>query len=147
MSWFQSADEKVAGELQSLHAEYRRLARQLETHVDEAPYPQVGQRLQAIVVDEEQNARRVGERLVQLGRHLRDEDAGPIRSGHNSWARLVVTLEDYRALLKRLSQLWVRWDDEHPDDAALVRGLRDSAAEHRETIVDLIARSDPHAEN
>ena len=147
MSWFQSADERVAGELQSLHAEYRRLARQLEAHVGEAPYPQVGERLQAIVAGEEQNARRVGERLVALGRHLRDEDAGPIRSGRNSWERLVGTLEDYRALLKRLSQLWVRWDDEHPDDAALVRGLRDSAADHRETIVDLIARSDPHAEN
>ena len=41
MSFFQSEHERVAGELQGLHGEYRRLSRQLEAHVEEAPYPQV----------------------------------------------------------------------------------------------------------
>jgi hypothetical protein len=147
MSFFQSEHERVAGELQSLHGEYRRLARQLEAHVDEAPYPQVADRLRGLVGEEEANARRIADRLVALGRHLRDEGAGPIRGGHTAWARLVVTLEDYRALLRRLSGLWTRWDDENPEDAALVHQLRDSAVAHREAVVDLLARSDPHAEN
>ncbi|MBM4246133.1 MAG: hypothetical protein FJ148_20435 [Deltaproteobacteria bacterium] len=147
MSFFQSEFERVAGELQTLHGEYRRIARQLEAHVEEAPYPHVADRLRKIVDQEEQNARRIADRLVGLGRHLRDEDAGPIRGGHNAWERLVVTLEDYRGLLRRLSGLWTRWDDEHPEDAALVHELRDSAVAHREEIVDLMARSDPHAEN
>lgn len=145
MSWFQSEQERVAGELQSLHAEYRRLARQLEAQIEEAPYPQVAERLQELVDGEERNARRVAERLVALGRHLREDGAGPIRGGGNAWARLVVMLEDYRLLLRRLSALWVRWDDENPEDAALVRGLRDTGVEHRDAVVDLIARSDPHA--
>lgn len=145
MSWFQSEHERVAGELQSLHAEYRRLVRQLESDAEAAPYPHVGERLQSILQDEDRNARVVAERLQALGRHLREDGVGDIKSGHNSWARLVALLEDYRALLRRLSALWVRWDDEHPDDARLVRGLRESAVGHREAIVDLVARSDPHA--
>ena len=145
MSWFESEQERVTGELQSLHAEYRRLARQLESHAEAAPYPHIGERLQEILQSEDDNARTVAERLVVLGRHLREDGVGDIRGGRNSWARLVVMLEDYRALLRRLSGLWVRWDDEHPEDAALIRGLRDSAVSHRETIVDLVARSDPHA--
>lgn len=145
MSWFQSEHEVVAGELQTLHAEYRRLSHQLESHAEVAPYPHVGDRLQEILQAEDANARRVQERLAALGRHLREEGVGQIRGGRNSWERLVVTLEDYRALLRRLSALWVRWDDEHPEDAALVRNLRDSAVEHREALVDLVARADPHA--
>lgn len=147
MSWFQSEHERVAGELQSLHAEYRRLAKQLEAHIEEAPYPHVGERLQKLAAGEERNARLVADRLVALGRHLREDGAAPIRGGGNAWARLVVMLEDYRELLRRLSGLWTRWDDEHPEDAALVHGLRDSGVAHREEIVDLIARSDPHAIN
>src|SRR5882724_1759209 len=145
MSWFQAEQERVTGELQSLHAEYRRLVRQLESHAEVAPYPHIGERLQEILQDENQNAGVVSARLVALGRHLREEGVGQIRGGRNAWERLVVMLEDYRMLLRRLSALWVRWDDESPEDAALVRGLRDSAVEHREVIVDLVARSDPHA--
>ena len=145
MSWFQSEHERVTGELQSLHAEYRRLMRQLETHAEAAPYPHIGDRLQAILQDEDRNARVIAARLEALGRHLREDGTGDIRSGRNSWARLVVLLEDYRALLRRLSALWVRWDDEHPVDAKLVRDLRDSAVSHREEIIDMVARSDPHA--
>jgi len=145
MSWFASEHERVTGELQSLHAEYRRLARQLESYAAVAPYPHIGERLQEILQDEDRNARVVSERLTALGRHLREEEVGEIRGGRNSWERLVFLLEDHRSLLRRLSALWVRWDDEYPEDAALVRGLRDSAVEHRELIVDLVARSDPHA--
>lgn len=145
MSWFQSEHERVAGELQSLHAEYRRLSRQLEVHAEAAPYPHVGERLQEILRDEDRNAKVIAQRLEVLGRHLREDGIGDIRGGSNSWARLVALLEDYRALLRRLSALWVRWDDEHPEDAKLVRSLRDSAVEHRELIIDLVARSDPHA--
>ena len=147
MSFFQSEHERVAGELQTLHGEFRRLARQLEAHVDAAPYPQVADRLRRLGAEEEQNARRIADRLAVLGRHLRDDEAAPIRGGRNAWERLVVSLEDYRGLLRRLSGLWTRWDDEHPEDAALVHALRDSAVSHRDEVVDLIARSDPHALN
>jgi len=145
VSWFESQADRVAEELQGLQAEYRRLARQLESHAEIAPYPHIGDQLQQILQAEERNARTLAERLAVLGRHPKENGSDQIRGGRNSWERLVVTLEDYRSLLRRLSALWVRWDDEHPVDAALVRSLRDSAAEHREAIVDLVARSDPHA--
>lgn len=145
MPWLQADEERVTGELQALHAEYRRLARQLEAHAELAPYPHIAERLQEMLQDENANAGVVSARLSALGRHLREDGTGPIRGGRNAWERLVVLLEDYRSLLRRLSELWVRWDDESPEDAALVRGLRDSALAHRETIVDLVARSDPHA--
>lgn len=147
MAWFKSEEERVADELQALQAEYRRLARQLESHAELAPYPHVAERLQRLLDAEERNARTVAERLAALGRHPRPNGIEHVRGGRNSWERLVATLEDYRALERRFTSLYVRWDDEHPEDAALVRSLRDLAAAHRETIADLIARSDPHATN
>jgi len=145
VSWFESESEQVARELQELHAQYRHLARVLEAHAETAPYPHVGERLQALVQVEERNARAIAERLAVLGRHPLENGAGRVPGGRNSWERLVGLLDEYRALVRRLSALWVRWDDEQPEDAALVRSLRDVATRHREEVVDLVARSDPHA--
>ncbi len=145
VSWFESDRDRVSRELQRLHAQYRHLARVLEAHAQAAPYPQVAERLQALLRDEERNARAIADRLAELGRHPLDNGAGPPPGGRNSWERLVGLLEEYRALVRRLSTLWVRWDDEAPEDAALVRTLRDSATRHRDAIGDLVARSDPHA--
>lgn len=147
VSWFESDSERVSRELQELHAQYRHLVRLLEAHAQAAPYPQVAERLQALLRGEERNARVIAERLAVLGRHPLDNGDGRPAEGRNSWERLVGLLGEYRALVRRLSALWVRWDDEAPEDAALVRALRDSASRHREEIVDLVARSDPHATN
>jgi hypothetical protein len=145
VSWFESESEQVAHELQELHTQYRHLVHRLEAYAEAAPYPHVTERLQVLVRVEEDNARAIAERLAVLGRHPLDDGDGHVRGGRNSWERLVALLEEYRALARRLSALWVRWDDEQPEDAALVRTLRDSASRHREEVVDLVARSDPHA--
>lgn len=145
VSWFKSEHDRVADELEKLYSEYRRLGRQLEADAEAAPYPHVGDRLQELVRAEERNARRVSERLAVLGRHAPEDGLGPIRSGRNSWERLVAMVEDYRSLVRLLATLRTRWDDESAEDARLVGTLRDSAAAHREAILDLVARSDPHA--
>jgi hypothetical protein len=144
MPWFKSEDEVAADALHDVHRSCTRLARQLEEHADRAPYPQFAERLREIVVDQQECARQVEARLAQLGRNAPGNGAAPTRGGHSSWERLRVTLEDYRALIRTLAQLKARWD-ERPEDAALVGALRDRAVGHREVLVDLLARSDPHA--
>lgn len=145
MPWFRTEAERVADELEKVHDEILRLLRQLDAHADLAPYPQVAERLRQIRTAEERSERAIAERLVVLGRQPGGRDHRAVRGGGSAWERLVATLADYRALLRQLSQLWVRWDDEHPADAALVRSLLDTSTQSREALLDLVARSDPHA--
>jgi hypothetical protein len=145
MPWFKSGDELAADALLEIQRACTRLARQLEEHADRAPYPQFAERLKEIVGEQEDSARKVSFRLAQLGRNAPENGSAPTRDGRSSWERLRVSLEDYRVLIRQLSQLKARWGDERPEDAALVGMLRDRAVGHREVLVDLLARSDPHA--
>jgi hypothetical protein len=144
VSLFRSGKERVADELAKLYAEYTRLARQLEEQAGAAPYPHVGDRLRELFARQQVNAQDLLQHLAALGRQGK-ENGEAIHGGRNSWERLVSTLEDYRALLRRLSELYIRWHDDHPEEADLLHRLREDAVRHREAIVDLIARSDPHA--
>ena len=146
MAWFRTEKQRVADELDALSTQYRRLLRQLEMHASRAPYPQVGERLRDLLAAEDANRNRIVARLQALGRRASEKNgADEIRGGRNSWERLIANLEEYRALVRRLSELELRWHDHHPEDAEFMRGLREAALRHRDTIVDLIARSDPHA--
>ena len=147
MPWFRTESERVADGLEKAHEEMLRIARQLDAHAELAPYPQVSQRLREIREAEERSARAIAERMIALGRDPSTVASGGIRTGRNSWERLVGDVEDYRSLLRQLSQLWVRWDDEHPEDAALVRRVLDESTRSRDALNDLIARADPHAVN
>lgn len=147
MAWFRTEKSRIADDLESLYAEYRRLERQLDSHAERAPYPHVAQRLQALLAGEEQNAASVSARLATLGRYAETNGHAVIRDGGSSWERLAGTLEDYRLLIRRLGQLQVRWDDESPEDAILLRDLRERATRSRSEITDLVSRADPHALN
>ena len=145
VSWFKKESERVADGLEAVHDDILRLARQIEFHADLAPYPFMAERLKKISGDEERSARLIGDRLMALGRQPSIAPSGAIRTGRNSWERLIQDSDDYRALLRRLSPLWVRWDDESTEDAAVVRSVLDAATRHRDELNDLVARSDPHA--
>lgn len=145
MPWFRTESERVADELEKAHDEMLRIVRQLDAHAEAAPYPQVAERLNEIRGAEEKSARAFAERMITLGRDPSPVASGDIRGGRNSWERLVGDVADYRALLRLLSQLWVRWDDEHPEDAALVRQALDESTRSRDALNDLVARADPHA--
>jgi len=143
--WFRTENERIADELEKAHDELRRIVRQLEAHAEVAPYSQVADRLRQVADAERQSVRAIGDRMIALGRQPSTAAQGELRAGRNSWERLIFDVEDYRALLRSLSQLWVRWDDEHPPDAAIVRRALDVATESRDRLNDLAARADPHA--
>jgi hypothetical protein len=147
MAWFKSEEESTSDALLEIYVACASLARQLEEHADRAPYPQVTARLREIVAEHEGNLRRLSARLAVLGRNAPEDGLQLSRDGRSAWERLRVSLEDYRLLIRKLAQLKARWDDERPEDAALVASLRDNAVGHREILVDLLARSDPHAFN
>ena len=105
MSWFKSEEERVAEQLQELHSEYggwRDSSRRTPTR---RPIRTSASRLRSFSRPKSSNARAISERLVVLGPPPPGErPIGPIRGGRNSWERLVVMLEDYRSLLRRLSR-------------------------------------------
>lgn len=145
MAWLKRESERLADGLESAHDEIVRLARQLEAHAEVAPYPQVAERLRQLSDDEGRNAGFLAERLMRLGRQPSNAVRGELRTGRNSWERMVRDSEDYRGLLRHLSQLWVRWDDESIEDAAVIRTVLDAATRNRDAVNDLVARADPHA--
>ena len=147
MGWFTTEKSGVADELEALYNEYRRLERQLDDQADKAPYPQDAIRLKALLVSEGENAASVSARLAVLGRYADWDATARVRVGSNAWERLNGTLEDYRALIRTLGQLLVRWDDESPEDALLVRDLRERAQQGRMEVSDMVPRADPHALN
>ncbi len=147
VAWFRTEESRVADELETLYAEYRRLERQLDEHAERAPYPHVAGRLKALLATEEVNAASVAARLAELGRYAETNGAVVLRDGASNWERLLGTLEDYRSLVRHLGQLKARWHDDRPEDAMLVSGLRDQASRNRSEISDMIARADPHAAN
>lgn len=147
MSWLRTETADVVEELQTIHARLRDLARHLEEDADRAPYPHMTRILQDLAAGEQENARSVATRLATLGRHA-DEGATSARGeARNAWERLVHLQDGYRELLRQLKVLAVRWEGEHPEDAALVARLRDGALASRTIVGDLLARADPHALN
>jgi hypothetical protein len=143
--WFRTETQRVADAFDVLSKQYRRLVRQLDLHAQTAPYPQVGDRLRELLAAASADRQTVVQRLAALGRRASENGSEDVRGGRNSWERLIADLEEYRALVRNLSELELRWHDHHPDDAQLLHGLREAAVRHRDAIVDLIARSDPHA--
>ena len=147
MSWLRTETADVVEELQTIHGRVRDLARHLEEDADRAPYPHMTRILQDLAAGEQENVRRLASRLATLGRHP-DDGGPPVRGeARNAWERLVHLQDAYRELIRQVKVLAVRWEGEHPEDAALVARLRDGALSSRAIVGDLLARADPHALN
>ncbi len=142
---FRSEVERIGEGWAGVERDLARLSRQLEAHAERATYPQFADSLRHIAGSLAGDVRRVAERMAQLGRRAEINGAAPLAEGRSTWDRLRLSLEDVRVLLRQLGQLLVRWDDEHPAEAALVRDVRARLSGHRAALGDLLARSDPHA--
>lgn len=147
VSWLRTETADVVEELQTIHGRLRDLARHLEADADRAPYPHMTRILRDLAAGEQENVRGVAARLAALGRHADDGADGIRGEARNAWERLVHLQDAYRELLRQLKVLAVRWEGEHPEDAALVARLRDGALASRAIVGDLLARADPHALN
>jgi hypothetical protein len=126
---------------------YRRLcalARQLDDHAEKAPYPQFAARLRQMAAEKRASAGRLRERIVRLGAAV-DEPSREVRSARNHWERVVQDLQDQKALETDFFDQATLLGDERPELAELLSEVAASQHPHTDTLLDLVARADPQA--
>jgi hypothetical protein len=130
--------------LRLIYQENARLAEQIESHAELAPYPQVAQRLRRIA-DEKRD---VGERLRKIVEDLHGSISVAGKrpaTGKNHWQRLIRDLEDQRAF----DDLLGRYESENipqiPGGNKLLDEIKRMQDQHRQSLIRLIAVADPQA--
>ncbi len=123
------------------------MALQLRLHAERVPYPSSAATLLACAEHEDLHAVVVREQLTRLGAAVPSAGTGAPRGGHNYWERLTFDLADLQAKNARHRELANHWDLEDAETAAVFDRLAREDAGLCRVIGDLIARSDPHAED
>jgi hypothetical protein len=121
-----------------------RLAEQIESHAELAPYPQVAERLRRIA-DEK---REVGNRLRKIVEELHGsirEAAQPPATGKNHWQRLSRDLDAQRALDDLLARYEFTLIPQIPGGSELLDEIKRIHNRHRQSLIRLIAVADPQA--
>jgi hypothetical protein len=121
-----------------------RLAQQIESHAELAPYPQVADRLRQIAAEK----REINNHLKQIIESLQQSIRGrlqPPATGKNHWQRLIRDLKDQEALDNLLSRYEFTLIRQVPGIADFLRDIRSIHGRHRESLVQLIAVADPQA--
>jgi hypothetical protein len=138
---------RIVTDLTAAYHEELRVALQLRLHAERVPYPNLAATLLGLAEREDAHAALVREQLARLGATITSTGAGSPRGGRNYWERLTFDLEDLRAKGAHYRELALHWDVDEPDTAAIFDRLANEDAVLCRVIGDLIARSDPHAEN
>jgi hypothetical protein len=138
---------RLITDLTTAYHEELRLALQLRAHAEHVPYPSSAASLLALAERADEHAAHLREQITRLGGTVSAVGSGTPRGGRNYWERLTFDLEDLRAQSGRYRELTNHWDLEDPEAAALFDGLSREDAHLIRVVADLIARSDPHAED
>ncbi len=131
--------------LADAYRELARLANQLKLHAEKAPYPFVGERLRRMAAEKEKSTALLFDGIEQLGGRVAKFDSS-IPSGRNHWERMLQDVEDQKRVEARLTDEVSRLALEAPDHSQLLRRLLEVERRHRATLLDLLARADPQAE-
>jgi len=144
----QNGETRSVGPAEALRESYRQtsnLAEQINLHAEKAPYPHVAERLRQIAGEKRSNANRLREKILGLGGRL-EEAPGDTKSAKNHWERMVRDLSDQKALENSLLERAALLVEQAPELAELLRDIVAAQRPHKETLLDLIARADPQAE-
>ena len=138
---------RILGALAAAYNGELQVARQLRLHAERVPYPNLAARLLALADQADAHAVLLRERATTLGGVVDTDGVGTPRGGHNYWERLTFDLQDLRAQSKRYLELAQHWDIEDAETAALFARLAHEDGAMCRVVGDLIARSDPHAQD
>ena len=130
--------------LQLIYQRISRLAKQIESNAELAPYPQVAERLRRIASEKRDIANRLREAIPSVQGPIRDGSQGSA-TGKNHWQRLIRDLEDQKALDDLLSRYEFTLTRQVPEVADLVQELKRIHETHRRSLTQLIAVADPQA--
>jgi rubrerythrin len=130
--------------LLAVYQRMSRLAAQIESHAELAPYPHVAERLHQIAREEHEIANRLKRIVGTLHGSIRERSLPPA-TGKNHWQRLIRDLEDQRDVDNILAQYEFTLIPQIPDTADLLHQIKSTHSLHRLSLQELIAVADPQA--
>jgi bacterioferritin (cytochrome b1) len=141
------AGEDLLAALQQDYVDEQRLAEQLRTHAQRLPNDLRRERLGRIADATAQHAQRLAERILALGGAVPQApapDPSAASPALTLWRLLAADLEALTALTHRYrAQLgWIT----DPEVHSLLRQLRADHQQHRQALLDLLARIDSYAQ-
>jgi hypothetical protein len=136
-------EHRLLADVGAAYREEMRLAAQLRLHAER----KLGRALLALAEEADGHAALLRAEITRLGGSATAYPAGTPRNGRNYWERLTFDLEDLRTKQKRYLELVQHWDLEQPGVAGLFGRLARDDGMMSRTVGELIARSDPHAED
>ena len=122
-----------------------RLARQIDAHADQAPYPHVARLLRRMASEKRQRAETLKEKILSLGGDTGDRDP-EIRLGKNHWERINRDIEDQRLLESQFLERGSLLAEDAPEVSSLLQQIVTAELSHGEIFLDLLARADPQAD-
>jgi hypothetical protein len=127
-----------------VHQQNMRLAEQIESHAELAPYPQVAERLRRIAEEKRDIGNRLRKIMEDLHGSIR-EAAQPPATGKNHWQRLIRDLEDQRDLDDLIARYEFTLVPQIAGGSELLDEIKQIHERHRQSLVRLVALADPQA--
>ncbi len=144
----QSSPDKGRKKLVALlcreYAEETRHSIQFKAHASRMHYPQFREALLRIAEEEQEHARWIREKIVGLGGEVPQISFAP-EIGLNSWEQLRLDLEEESRCVSDLTERLATSKEIDPEIAEGLRRLLGEEKIHRESIRDMLMRSDPQA--
>ena len=122
-----------------------RLAEQIQAHAEQAPYPHVARCLEHLVLEKRNSVKLLSKEILNLqgdpSIHQLD-----LQSGKNHWERINRDIEDQKVLVGNLLESSAHWAEKAPQIAELLKRITTVENSHKETLIQLLMRADPQAE-
>jgi len=123
----------------------REILREIFRDLSLAPYPNIAQQLRQIAIEKRETVNTMKEKISGL-LVPKDESQLNLRSGKNHWERMVRDLEDQKTLENKLVIRAASLADEAPELSDLLKGIKAGQLSHKDTLLDLVVRADPQAD-
>lgn len=138
---------RILGALTAAYHDEVGAAQQLRLHAERVPYRTLTAPLLALAARADAHSALLRDRVTQLGGSIEVVGASVPHGGRNYWERLTLDLRNLRTQSKRYLELAQRWDVEDAETAALFTHLAHEDTAMSRVVGDLVARSDPHAQD
>lgn len=130
--------------LRARYLEERQHVMRFTQHARKMQYPQFREKLLGIAAEEAKHAEWIAEKINLLGGQVPEVTAVP-PTEQNSWQYLLADLQEEKHCSEELLEQIQTIQPELPQVAAVLQRIYEDGAKHRQTIREMLIRSDPQS--
>lgn len=130
--------------LQERYIEEKQHVQRFTYHAQQMQYPQFRDKLLQIAAEEQEHVEWLGDKIILLRGKFPDVPDIPL-GGANSWATLLMDLEEEKHCAAELIERIRMSPPEFPDVSDVLQRIYDDEIKHRDALREMLIRSDPLA--